>query len=98
MDNTPIFDQLTEAPKLPPVMSVPVTELPHTLVIANTTTDEVARELEVAGLCLRANNASDNYDGHHGDDRTEDSIDHALANNPALAKKLQERIESVEGK
>lgn len=94
--STPIFDSLAPD-ELPPVLATPATELPETLKILNTTEAEVARELAVSTLRLAANNASDPYDGHHGDDRSEESIDYALQNNPALLKKLQQRLSEVEG-
>lgn len=58
---------------------------------------ERAREAEVAALIARANDPDDEYDGHHGTDRTEDSLEYAIANNPAVAEKIRARIAAVEG-
>lgn len=50
------------------------------------------REAEVAALILRALNPEDSYDGHHGNDRSEDSLDYARIHNPELAKRIEDKI------
>ena len=52
----------------------------------------LAREAEVAVLIAKANDPADPYDGHHGTDRTEDSLEYAEANRPEVAAKIRERL------
>lgn len=59
--------------------------------------DELAREAIVEALIARANDPDDEYDGHHGTDRSIDSLDYAIANNPEVAAKIMARIEAEEG-
>lgn len=50
------------------------------------------REQEVEALIARALDPDDPYDGHHGNDRSEDSLEHARANAPELAARIEEKI------
>lgn len=59
-------------------------------------TTEAQREAECEALICRANDPDDEYDGHHGTDRAEDSLEYAIAHNPAVAEKLFARIAAVE--
>jgi hypothetical protein len=58
---------------------------------------ERAREAEVAALIAKANDPDDPYDGHHGTDRSEDSLEYAVANDPAVAEKIRARLAAAEG-
>jgi hypothetical protein len=40
------------------------------------------REAEVAELCRRAQDPDDEYDGHHGTDRSPESLEWARVNDP----------------
>lgn len=51
-----------------------------------------AREAEVEALIYRAQDPEDAYDGHHGNDRSEDSLEYARIHNPALAKRIEDNI------
>lgn len=51
-----------------------------------------AREAEVEALIARALDPEDPYDGHHGNDRSEESLDYAQANNPELARRIEDNI------
>lgn len=53
---------------------------------------QAEREAEVAALIARALDPDDSYDGHHGNDRSEDSLDYARANNPELARRIEDKI------
>lgn len=59
--------------------------------------DELAREAEIEALIAKANDPDDEYDGHHGNDRSDDSLAYAIENDPALALKIRARIAAVEG-
>lgn len=50
------------------------------------------REAEVAELIRRALDPADPYDGHHGNDRSLDSLQHARENNPELAARIEAKI------
>lgn len=50
------------------------------------------REAEVDALIARAQDPLDPYDGHHGNDRSADSVEFARENDPALADRLAEKI------
>lgn len=58
--------------------------------------DERRREAEVAELIAKANDPDDPYDGHHGTDRSEDSLEYAAANNPEVAEKIRRRLAGEE--
>ncbi len=53
---------------------------------------QAEREAEVAALMQRALDPTDPYDGHHGNDRSDASLQHALATNPALAERIAANI------
>lgn len=57
---------------------------------------QAQREAEVAALIARANDPADPYDGHHGTDRSEDSLEYAIANNPEVAAKIKARLAAAE--
>lgn len=50
------------------------------------------REAEVALLCDRAQDPEDSYDGHHGNDRSEESLEYARIHNPQLATRIENNI------
>lgn len=58
---------------------------------------EAEREAEVAALIARAEDPDDEYDGHHGNDDSNDSFEYALVNNPEIAEKIRARILAFEG-
>lgn len=58
--------------------------------------DDLKRLAEVDSLVAKANDPEDEYDGHHGTDRSEDSLDYAIANDPAVAEKIRARIAAFE--
>lgn len=58
--------------------------------------EELARLAEVEALIAQANDPDDEYDSHHGTDRSEDSLDYAIANDPAVAEKIRARIAAFE--
>lgn len=47
-----------------------------------------------AALIARALDPDDLYDGHHGNDRSEASLEHARQNNPDLAARIQHNIDT----
>lgn len=59
-----------------------------------TTIDEgrAAREAEVAELMRRAQDPTDPYDGHHGNDRSEASLEHARIHAPEFAARIERNI------
>jgi hypothetical protein len=57
-----------------------------------TSDDAKAREAEVEALIARALDPADPYDGHHGNDRSDDSVEFARRTNPELAERLEEKI------
>lgn len=50
------------------------------------------RLAEVEALMLRAQDPDDSYDGHHGNDRSEDSLEYARIHNPELAIRIENNI------
>lgn len=50
------------------------------------------RELEVAALMARAQDPDDPYDGHHGTDRSEDSLGWLRENDPANYLRILAKI------
>lgn len=60
-------------------------------------TTETEREAEVESLINQANDPTDPYDGHHGTDRAEDSLEYAIAHNPEVAEKIRVRLAASEG-
>lgn len=58
---------------------------------------ELDRIAEVLDLVDRANNLEDEYDGHHGTDRSSDSLAYAIETNPEVAEKIRARIAAFEG-
>lgn len=50
------------------------------------------REAEVAALIARALDPEDGYDGHHGNDRSEASLEYARQHNPELAERIENKI------
>jgi hypothetical protein len=54
--------------------------------------DVESREAEVAALIARALDPEDPYDGHHGNDRSDDSIAFARETNPELAARLEDKV------
>lgn len=58
--------------------------------------NEQEREAEVEALIARANDPEDDYDGHHGTDRAEDSLEYAIAFNPDVAAKIWQRLSLAE--
>lgn len=50
------------------------------------------REAEIAALINRALDENDPYDGHHGNDRSEDSLEYARIHDPELAKRIEDKI------
>lgn len=50
------------------------------------------REAEIAALIARAQDPDDAYDGHHGTDRSEDSLEYARIHDPELAKRIEDKI------
>lgn len=50
------------------------------------------REAEVEALMARAQDPNDPYDGHHGNDRSEASLEYARQNNPELAARIEHKI------
>lgn len=50
------------------------------------------REAEVAALIARALDPQDAYDGHHGNDRSGDSVEYARIHNPELAIRIEDKI------
>lgn len=50
------------------------------------------REAEVAALIARAQDPDDEYDGHHGTDRSEDSLAWLQANDPANYSRILAKI------
>lgn len=54
--------------------------------------EQTAREAEVAALIARALDPTDPYDGHHGNDRSDESLDYAQAHNPDLARRIEDNI------
>lgn len=54
---------------------------------------EEAREAEVAALIARAIDPNDPYDGHHGTDRSSDSLEWLKTNDPETYSRVQKKIE-----
>ena len=54
------------------------------------------RELEVAELMRRAQDPADPYDGHHGTDRSEESLAWAKENDPETYARVMAKIERGE--
>lgn len=50
------------------------------------------REAEVAALIARAKDPDDEYDAHHGTDRSEDSLAWLEANDPANYSRILRKI------
>jgi len=55
---------------------------------------QAEREAEVEELIRRAQDPDDSYDGHHGNDRSEQSVLHASIHNPGLAQRIVYNIET----
>lgn len=55
-------------------------------------TSQTARAAEVSSLIERLIDDSDPYDGHHGNDRSDASVEYADATNPELAERLRQKI------
>lgn len=53
---------------------------------------QAERETEVVILIARALDPEDSYDGHHGNDRSEGSLEHARIHNPELATRIGDKI------
>lgn len=53
---------------------------------------QLARQAEVDELIRRALDPSDPYDGHHGNDRSPESVEYAHQHNPDLAARLVQKI------
>lgn len=53
---------------------------------------QAQREAEIERLIARANDPDDPYDGHHGQDRSEDSVAYAKRNNPEVAAHIERNI------
>jgi hypothetical protein len=53
------------------------------------------RQQEVNALIAQALDPADPYDGHHGNDRSPESVAHAEANDPELADRLKEKIRTA---
>lgn len=51
------------------------------------------REAEVAALIARAKDPDDEYDGHHGTDRSEDSLAWAKENDPETFARVTKKME-----
>lgn len=51
-----------------------------------------ARETETSTLIARAVDPNDPYDGHHGNDRSEASLEYARIHNPELAARIEQKI------
>jgi len=54
--------------------------------------DRAEREAEIAALMRRALDTSDPYDGHHGNDRTDEAVAVAEVIDQALAEHIRENI------
>lgn len=54
------------------------------------------REAEVEELCRRAQDPEDEYDGHHGTDRSEESLEWAYINDPETYARVMGKIERGE--
>lgn len=52
-----------------------------------------ARLAAVNELVERAQDESDEYDGHHGSDRSEESLAYADVHDPATAERIRRKIE-----
>lgn len=50
------------------------------------------REAEVTILIARAQDDNDPYDGHHGNDRSEASLEYARIHNAELAARIENNI------
>lgn len=50
------------------------------------------REAEVAALIARAQNPDDPYDGHHGTDRSEESLEWARVHDPVTYERVMGKI------
>jgi len=57
-----------------------------------TTTTREQREAEVDSLIARALDPSDPYDGHHGTDRSPESLEWARENDPATYERVTGKI------
>jgi len=51
------------------------------------------REAEVAALVARAADPDDDYDGHHGTDRSAESLEWARVNDPETYARVMAKIE-----
>ena len=58
--------------------------------------DRAAREVEVEALIARALDPDDEYDGHHGTDRSDDSLEYAQERDPATYARVLEKIAAEE--
>lgn len=54
------------------------------------------REAEVAALIARAQDPDDEYDSHHGTDRSEDSLEWLKVNDPVTHARVLGKIERGE--
>jgi hypothetical protein len=54
------------------------------------------REAEVDALIARAKDPDDPYDGHHGTDRSPESLEWARVNDPATFERVMGKIERGE--
>lgn len=54
---------------------------------------EEERESEVAALTARLIDPNDEYDAHHGTDRSEESLAWAKENDPETYSRVQKKIE-----
>jgi len=54
------------------------------------------REAEVAALIARAQDPDDTYDGHHGTDRSPESLEYARAHDPVTYERVIGKIERGE--
>lgn len=53
---------------------------------------QAEREAEVAALIARAKDPEDPYDGHHGTDRSEESLEWARVNDPITYARVMGKI------
>ena len=55
------------------------------------------REAEVAELMRRAQDPDDPYDGHHGTDRSPESLEWAQVNDPATFERMTAKLQQPGG-
>lgn len=55
---------------------------------------QAEREAEVAALIARLEDENDPYDAHHGNDRSEESLEHARVHNEPLYLHITKNIET----